>query len=135
MTRPSFESYVDYHQFLRSIALFRGTIGFMSGMFLFLFGPIVHDALLAAQKAVAHGPLVNPGAYMPFGLDPLRWTAIMFAVGILLEFLLEVPTGMFADILGRKAAIVSSMMFRFINLGLMFLLIILGTGKVPPGPA
>jgi len=116
MTRTSIESYVDFRQFLRSIALFRGTVGLMSGMFLFLFGPIVHDALFAAKDVAA----------MPFGFDPLRWTAILFAVGIFLEFLLETPTGMLADILGRKQAIVGSMLFRFINLGLMFLLIVLG---------
>src|SRR4051812_28355550 len=117
MSRPV-ESFVDFRQFLRSVALFRGTIGFMSGMFLFLFGPIVHHAMVAAQMVAVPGGVVPPGdtgAGMPFHLDPLQWTAIMFAVGIFLEFLLEIPTGMFADILGRKVAIVSSMVFRFVN--------------------
>jgi|GEM_PF-5272599 len=138
MTRPSIESYVDFRQFIRSVALFRGTIGFMSGMFLFLFGPIVHEALEKAQCIAAQclpGVEVKGGAFMPFGFDPLQWTAIMFAVGILLEFLLEIPTGMLADILGRKVAIVGSMLFRFINLGLMFLLIVLGkVGASGPSP-
>jgi len=131
MSQP-LESYVDFRQFRRSVALFRGAIGFMSGMFLFLFGPIVHNALINAQSVVANGAAVmKPGDFMPGGYDPLRWTAIMFAVGIFSEFLLEIPTGLFADILGRKRAIVSSMIFRFINLGLMFLLIVLGKGPSP----
>jgi MFS family permease len=134
MTSQPVESYVDIKQFHRSVAMFRGTIGFMSGMFLFLFGPIVHEALVTAQRVAANGAPVESGEFMPLGYDPLQWTAIMFAVGIILEFMLEIPTGMFADILGRKVAIIGSMVFRFINLGLMFLLIVLGKVGQAPGP-
>jgi MFS family permease len=123
------EGYVDYRQFLRSLALFRGTLGFMSGMYLFLFGPIVNDALMAARSVVG-----GTNQAMPFGWDPLQWTAILFAAGIFLEFALEIPTGVFADVLGRKIAIVTSMVFRFANLTLMFLLIILQKTNPVLGP-
>lgn len=134
MRRSDIESNA-FRQFLRSVAIFRGTIGFMSGMYLFLFGPIVHHALVAAQEIAAPVGDDRPWAGMPFELDPLQWTAIMFALGIFLEFLLEIPSGMFADILGRKMAIVTSMIFRFINLGLMFLLIVTEKIGEATGPA
>jgi MFS family permease len=127
MTRDS-ESYLDLRHFLRTVALFRGTLGFMSGMFLFLFGPIVNDALVASRT------LVGGNEAMPLELDPLQWTGILFAMGIFLEFLLEVPTGLFADILGRKVAIITSLAFRFLNLGLMFLLIVLQKNNPTLGP-
>ena len=108
---------------LTPLILFRGAIGFMSGMCLFLFGPIVSEAFRVADQ-------VAPAE----GYDPLVWTGFTFSLGLMLESLFEVPTGVFADRLGRKRALILSLVLRFLNLSVMFVLIVLQQSSLAVGP-
>ncbi len=53
-----------------------------------------------------------PITFASLTLLPLGWLALLFSIGILLETLLEIPTGVLADSLGRKFAAITCLVFR-----------------------
>jgi MFS family permease len=85
------------------VYLFQGTMGLTLGLYVYTYGALIFKRVAAA----AGGNDVSL-----LGFLPLQWTAGIFALGILLETALQVPTGALADGLGRKAAVVGSLLFR-----------------------
>ena len=92
---------------LNILLLVRGVIGFTVGLYLYNYGAVIYDGLSST--------LSQPDTTLSlfkFNMYPLQWTAFIFSFGILAEALLEIPTGVFADSLGRKFATVISFLFR-----------------------
>jgi hypothetical protein len=101
--------------------LFQGTTGATLGFYVFTMGPLIFTKL-------ASEPLGSPGAGSPFlGLMPIQWAAVIFSFGIFAEVILEVPTGLVADALGRKTNTVASLIFRAVFFGFLTLLCVVET--------
>ncbi len=64
---------------------------------------------------------------------PMQWLALLFCTGLVFEVLLEVPTGILADSLGRKFAIISSIVFGMLYCGSLLLMWWCGTQQSPQG--
>src|SRR5436309_319186 len=96
---------------LRSILILRGLIGFMVGLFLFVFGPIVYRSFEAVGATRGGSDSVET----LLGMSPLKWTGLLYAFSFVLDILLDVPTGLTADKFGRKTALVLSMLFRALS--------------------
>ncbi len=97
---------------------FKGVMGLTVGFYLFTY------ALLFFYKLRILFEKGDQPSFL-FIDKPLEWTAAIFSIGILFEVALEVPTGVFADSLGRKFAIVSSMLVRGFYFLALFLVAIL----------
>ena len=83
--------------------LFHGVMGGSLGLYWNIYGAILFETLSASMG----------GKDTEFwGLSPLRWTALIFVLGLALEMVFEIVTGVFADGLGRKFCIVSSLILR-----------------------
>lgn len=116
MTAPS-PQFSPTPRIMWPFCLFQGTVGATLGFYVFTMGPLIFTKLTS-----------EPGGDTPFyGLMPIQWAAVIFSVGIFAEVVLEVPTGLIADSLGRKTNTVASLVFRAIFFGLLALLCVIET--------
>jgi MFS family permease len=91
---------------LLPLALVRSVFGFTVGLYLYNYGPVIRDKLAE-----------HIGRDSTTEWNALQWTAAVFAFGIVMEVVLEVPTGAIGDGLGRKRAVLLSLFFRAVYFG------------------
>lgn len=80
----------------------QSTIGFTLGLYLFVYGLYFYEKFGGAE---------NPKA--------LLWATTIFAIGNMISFLFDIPTGAIADYFGRRKIVLTSFIFR----GVYFLLL------------
>lgn len=83
----------------RVVIVSRSTRGFCQGVF------------LQTAALVILNRLTTYGFSELFGLAPVQWVAFLFALGVFLGGVFEIPTGVLADILGRRKAVLLSLCF------------------------
>lgn len=114
--------------------VFKGSVGFTWGLYLSFAGPAVYESLSSIN--VRRGDSGNATiSILSLGLNPIQWTLLVCALAHLLIALLQVPTGLFADTLGRRFCVVPSMWFRCLYFLFCFLATGLGTeeSQTPTG--
>lgn len=85
---------------LRTALIVRGAQGFVAGLALYIWGPLFYERLVH---------VTTPAAAVSF-------TSVLFGAEFFLVALFEVPTGAYADAVGRKWSVVWSWLCRTLNL-------------------
>ena len=124
MSEPPSQLPLIPSQLQNSILGLRGLIGFMVGLFLFVFGPVVYRSFEAVQATHENADVPEP----LFGISPLQWTVLLYVLSFVFDILLDIPTGLIADLCRRKTALVLSIFFR-----MLCFLSMLTFVSIPPG--
>ncbi len=96
----------------RTVAVYLGyfaAIGLITGLYAYNYGAVIFESIV-----YANGGIDAPVSFWFVSLMPLAWAAFAFSTGIFFQALLEVPTGVFADSLGRKFATITNLFFRIL---------------------
>ncbi len=89
------------------VYLIRSVIGFNLGLIVYSYALLLLEALERANGG-------EPVAAYGLVLYPLEWVGFCIAFGIFLIAFLEIPTGILADSIGRKFAVITAGMMRML---------------------
>ncbi|VTS01366.1 unnamed protein product [Gemmata massiliana] len=95
--------------------LVEGTIGFTLGLYLYTYLACTYDKLDAVPGRPAGAP-VGVG-WLGLGLTPIEWGIFLLAWLNVCIAVFEFPTGLVADYLGRKVAVVAALVVRGLFFG------------------
>lgn len=100
---------MDVQRIRNVVAVSSATIGFTMGLYLYIYGPIIIQGLQKSGQLVENK---TPVAGVPYSLSPEAWALVCLVSLMLAIAVLEVPTGVLADVFGRKSATWVSFAFR-----------------------
>lgn len=92
----------------RIVAIVRGCYGFSIGLYLYSYGALIYEGLLACNGNQEQTLI----SFLFLSLTPLQWSAFALSFLFVCEIILEVPTGLLADIFGRKFSVISCFIIR-----------------------
>lgn len=93
------------------VAYSSATIGLTMGLYLYVYGPCVIQGLKDSGQIIDDRIAVSG---IPFKLRPEGWALVTLLSLMLAIAFLEIPTGVLADVFGRKFATCVSFAFRFL---------------------